>query len=340
MSDDPPAPSSRPEPPRPGRRWLLLGIQSIVTVGLLALLWQVADGGAALAALATANPVWMLAAVLALTLHTLLAAERWRLTAGALGLPLTRRRAVREYYLAQLVNSTVPGGVVGDAGRAVRSRGPAGLAVAAQAVVVERFAGQVALLAAMAIAVATVVLVPGGLELPAAVVGLAATIALVGAALIGLVVAGAFGARLLPGRAGARAAALGRTSAVALVGRRVVGAQLGLSAGTTASILAAFAYSALSVGVALPFAAVIALVPLVLLTMLVPVTISGWGLREGAAAALLPVAGIAASDALAASVVFGLLGLVAVLPGLIGVWGGRASGVSPEATPAPPPPAR
>jgi uncharacterized membrane protein YbhN (UPF0104 family) len=323
VSDDPPAPSSRPEPPRPGRRWLLLGIQSIVTVGLLALLWQVADGGAALEALATANPVWMLAAVLALTLHTLLAAERWRLTAGALGLPLTRRLAVREYYLAQLVNSTVPGGVVGDAGRAVRSRGPAGLAVAAQAVVVERFAGQVALLATMTIAVAAVVLVPGGLELPTAIVGLAATVALIGAGLIGLVVAGAFGARLLPGRAGTRAAELGRTSAVALADRRVVGAQLGLSAGTTASILAAFAFSALSVGVALPFAAIIALVPLVLLTMLVPITISGWGLREGAAAALLPVAGIAASDALAASVAFGLLGLVAVLPGLLGVWGRR-----------------
>ncbi len=313
----------QPERARPGRRWLLLSIQSIVTVGLLALLWQVADGGAALAALATANPAWMLAAVLALTLHTLLAAERWRITAGALGLPLTRRLAVREYYLAQLVNSTVPGGVVGDAGRAVRSRGPAGLAVAAQAVVVERFAGQVALLATMAIAVAAVVLAPGGLELPAAVAGLAATIALGGAALISLVVAGAFGARLLPGRAGARAADLGRTSAVALVGRRVVGAQLALSAGTTASILAAFAFSALSVGVALPLAAIVAFVPLVLLTMLVPITISGWGLREGAAAALLPVAGIAASDALAASVVFGLLGLVAVLPGMLGVWGGR-----------------
>lgn len=326
----------QPERARPGRRWLLLSIQSIVTVGLLALLWQVADGGAALAALATANPAWMLAAVLALTLHTLLAAERWRITAGALGLPLTRRLAVREYYLAQLVNSTVPGGVVGDAGRAVRSRGPAGLAVAAQAVVVERFAGQVALLATMAIAVAAVAVVPGGLELPAAVVGLAATIALGGAALIGLVVAGAFGARLLPGRVGTRAAELGRTSAVALVGRRVVVAQLALSAGTTASILAAFAFSALSVGVALPFAAIVALVPVVLLTMLVPITISGWGLREGAAAALLPVAGIAASEALAASVVFGLLGLVAVLPGLLGVWGGRSGdGVRSAATPAP-----
>ena len=66
--------------------------------------------------------------------------------------------------------------------------------------------------------------------------------------------------------------------------------------------------------------AVLTLVPLVLLTMLIPITISGWGLREGAAAALLPVAGAAASASLAASVTFGLVALVAVLPGAAVVW--------------------
>jgi uncharacterized membrane protein YbhN (UPF0104 family) len=303
-------------PPRPGRRWLLLSIQSIVTVGLLALLWQVADGGAALAALASADPWWMLAAVLALTLHTLLAAERWRLTADALGLPLTRRLAVREYYLAQLVNSTVPGGVVGDAGRAVRSRGPAGLAVAAQAVVVERFAGQVALLATMAIAVTATTFAPSGFTWPGWMLGLAASITLASLALGGVLLA----ARWLPGRVGPRMAELSRTAAIALVGRSVVVAQLALSAGTTACILIAFWASAASVGLSLPFAAVVTLVPLILLTMLVPISISGWGLREGAAAALLPLAGATASASLAASVVFGLLGLVAVLPGLLMLW--------------------
>lgn len=303
-------------PPRPGRRWLLLSIQSIVTVGLLALLWQVADGGAALEALATANVGWMLAAVLALTLHTLLAAERWRITADALGLPLTRRLAVREYYLAQLVNSTVPGGVVGDASRAVRSRGPAGLAVAAQAVVVERFAGQVALLATMAIAVTATTLAPSGFTWPGWMLGLAASITLASLALGGVLLA----ARWLPGRVGPRMAELSRTAAIALVGRSVVVAQLALSAGTTACILIAFWASAASVGLSLPFVAVVTLVPLILLTMLVPISIGGWGLREGAAAALLPLAGATASASLAASVVFGLLGLVAVLPGLLMLW--------------------
>ena len=290
--------------------------QAVVTLGLLVLLWQIADGADALQVLLTANPWFMLAALAALTLHTVLAAERWRLTAGALGLTLSRGQAVREYYLAQLVNQTVPGGVVGDAGRAVRSREQAGLTIAAQSVIVERFAGQVAVLATMIIAVAVTTLLPGGLEWPGWMLALAATVALVSIAVVAVLLA----ARFVPGRFGTRVAELSRTAAIALAGPRLWLPQLALSAGTTASILAAFAFSALAVGLALPFGAIAALVPLILLTMLIPITISGWGLREGAAAALLPLAGAAVSEGLATSVLFGLLGLAAVLPGAIVVW--------------------
>lgn len=305
-------------PPSVGRSRtaLIRTLQAAVTIALLVLLWQVADGADAARVLLTANPLWMLAALAALTLHTVLAAERWRLTAGALGLPLGRGHALREYYLAQLVNQTVPGGVVGDAGRAVRSREQAGLTVAAQAVVVERFAGQVAVLAVMIVSVAVTALAPGGLEWPEWMLGLAAAIALGSLVLLGVLLA----ARWLPGSMGVRVAELSRTAAIALVGRRVLLRQLALSAGTTASILTAFWCSTLAVGLNLPFGAIVTLVPLILLTMLIPITISGWGLREGAAAALLPLAGATASGSLAASVLFGLLGLAAVLPGAAVVW--------------------
>jgi uncharacterized membrane protein YbhN (UPF0104 family) len=96
--------------------------------------------------------------------------------------------------------------------------------------------------------------------------------------------------------------------------------QVALSAGTTACILIAFWASAAAVGLTLSFSAVVTLVPLILLTMLVPITVSGWGLREGAAAALLPLVGATASVSLAASLVFGLIALVAVMPGLAFVW--------------------
>jgi hypothetical protein len=54
--------------------------------------------------------------------------------------------------------------------------------------------------------------------------------------------------------------------------------------------------------------------------MLIPLSISGWGFREGAAAALLPLAGATASGGLASSVAFGLTFIAAVLPGLVFVW--------------------
>lgn len=306
------------------RAWAVRVAQAVVTIALLVLLWQVADGADAVHVLLTANPSLMLAALAALTLHTVVAAERWRVTAGALGLTLERGLALREYYLAQLVNQSVPGGVVGDAGRAVRSREQAGLTVAAQAVIVERFAGQVAILATMIVGVAVTHAVADGLDWPGWMLGLAATITLV--SLAGLAVLLAAGA--LPGRVGARVAELARTAAAALLGRTVIVRQLLLSAATTACILLAFWCCALAVGLDLPFGAVVALVPLVLLTMLVPLTISGWGLREGAAAALLPLVGASVSESLAASVLFGLLGLVAVLPGLWFVWSRRSTSVS------------
>ncbi|MCU0912178.1 MAG: flippase-like domain-containing protein, partial [Rhodobacteraceae bacterium] len=119
---------------------------------LLVLLWQVADGPAAARLLAAADPAWLAAAAAALTAQTLLSALRWRLVAAQLGIRLGLREAVAEYYLSQAVNQALPGGMAGDAGRAFRSRGEAGLLASGQAVVFERLAGQVAMFAVLAVA--------------------------------------------------------------------------------------------------------------------------------------------------------------------------------------------
>ena len=58
-------------------------------------------------------------------------------------------------------------------------------------------------------------------------------------------------------------------------------------------------------------------VPLILLTMILPLTVSGWGLREGAAAGLFPLIGASAQAGLAASLAFGLMFLASTLPGLL-----------------------
>jgi uncharacterized membrane protein YbhN (UPF0104 family) len=105
----------------------------------------------------------------------------------------------------------------------------------------------------------------------------------------------------------------------ALMHPQVRSRQVALSVGTALCNLAGFAFCLRAVGVQIEVTAILALVPLILFTMLIPISISGWGLREGAAAALLPLAGVTASDGLAASVAFGLVFIVAVLPG-VAVW--------------------
>lgn len=293
-------------------------LQGLVALILLALLWHLADGAQALALLAAAHPGWLAAALAALGAQTVLSALRWRLVAGRLGLTLGPSEALGEYWLAQAVNMALPGGVLGDAARAARSRGPAGLAVAAQAVVVERLAGQAGLLVLLALGLAGTWALPGGFDPPPLLTLPLLAVLLVTAAVVPLI-----GAGRLPGVAGCALLGLraGWATAIAAPGARVP--QAALSLATAACSIAAFACAARAVGAGIGPGAALVLVPLVLCAMLLPVAIGGWGLREGAAVALLPLAGLGGAQALAASVAFGVVLLVSVLPGLAGLLAGR-----------------
>ena len=296
--------------------WAFRGVQIAVAVGLFALLWRTADGPEAARRLAAADLRWLAAAFAALTLQTVFSALRWRVTAGQFRIVLGVKRAVAEYYLAQIVNQSLPGGMVGDAGRAVRARGQAGLMASGQAVVFERLAGQIAMFVTMAVAFFATIAVPGGLEWPRWLAGPLALAILGGLAL-------PFALRALaglPAAVGRGAARLWNALHLGLAARRVLPWQVLLSIATTICNLAAFSYCARAVGVDLTLAATAALVPLILFTMLIPISISGWGLREGAAAALFPVAGASASQGLATSVAFGLIFILAVLPGAVFIW--------------------
>jgi uncharacterized membrane protein YbhN (UPF0104 family) len=298
---------------KPRARWPLRTIQIVFAAGLLAILWQVADGREAARLLAGAEVSWLAAAVAALTLQTILSALRWRLTASRLGIEVSARTAIREYYLSQVINQSLPGGMIGDAGRAVRSRAQAGLARAGLAVVLERFAGQLAMFVVLATAFLFTLAAPGGLEWPrwvAVPVMIAIACAAAAPGLVWL-------AARLPGAVGRAVSSARDVMITALVANGALVRQVLLSCGTAACNLAAFAFCARAIGIDLPLAAIAALVPLVLFAMLIPLSVSGWGLREGAASALLPIAGTTAAEGFATSVAFGLTFIVAVLPGVL-----------------------
>ena len=271
-----------------------------LTLGLLAaVIWQVApaDLGAALAGL---QPGWLALAVAALALQIALSALRWRLTARGLGHALPRDWAMREYGLSVAANSFLPGGVLGDAARIARSR-HLGWGDAAGSVLIERLAGQVALAA----------LLPFSLAL-----WLGAGIA--AAAALALLAVAALMLRLFPGGA--------RLLARAWTAPRVWRKQLGLTFAILAVNLGGFWAAAAAMGIALTPSTALALLPPVLLAMLVPLTVNGWGIREGVAAALWPAFGVSAAQAVAASMAFGLACMGAALLGLLPWLMTRAEG--------------
>ena len=295
-------------------RVLRVGLQFAVAIGLLVLLWRVADGQTAVEHLLTAKLPWLLAALVAVTGQLVLSALRWQLTAAQLGLVLTRQQAVREYYLSQVVNQILPGGVLGDVGRAVRARAQAGLVISGQAVLFERLVGQVALVLLFAAAVLGTWAVPGGFDLPASLLfSIFATLAVAILTGIGVAIAGPS----LPGKSGTALAAFTANFQRAVWDREVRLRQVLFSIGTVVLNIAAFAFCTAAIGVMLAPATAMVLVPLILFTMLIPITVSGWGLREGATAVLLPLAGATAAEGFAASVAFGLVVLLSALPGVV-----------------------
>ena len=63
----------------------------------------------------------------------------------------------------------------------------------------------------------------------------------------------------------------------------------------------------------------LALVPPVLMVTILPISIAGWGVREGAMVAAFAMIGVPAETSLTLSILFGLVGIVTALPGG-GIW--------------------
>ena len=286
-----------------------LGLRAAVSAGLLAGVALMVDTDRVMAHLQALSPGWVLAALALSVVQVALSAWRWRFTAARLGLELPMAHAFREYYLGTFLNQVLPGGVLGDASRALRHGRDSGSGrVALAAVAIERGSGQV---------VMTLVAVPALVTLltpvaPGLAWGSAAVVAL---ALL-------FGARLLPAETGGTdpIASLRR----ALLAPDALPLQLLSSSAVVATYLGVFMAAARGLGIELPPTILLPLVPPVLLAMLVPITVAGWGLREGAAATVWATAGLEPAQGAAAAVAYGLLVLLGSLPGALGLLGGRS----------------
>jgi len=75
-----------------------------------------------------------------------------------------------------------------------------------------------------------------------------------------------------------------------------------------------------ALGLAMPLQAYLATIPLVVAVTVLPISVAGWGLREGLLVSLLAHMGVTPAAALAYSLMYGLLNVLGSLPGLIFWW--------------------
>ena len=250
----------------------------------------------------------VVAAVTLTALTTLCSAWRWRVVARALGIDIGLPGAACAYYRSLFLNSVLPGGVLGDVHRAVTHGRRAGDVVRGlRAVGWERLWGQV-IQAVVAVVVLLTLPSPVRPALPYVLAGLAGV-----AGCAALVVRGAArrGRSRLTRAARAIAADLRRGLLVPGVWPQLTLASVLVVAGHTAT----FVIAARVAGCTAPLGELIALLMVVQIAAGIPLSIGGWGPREGAAAWAFAVAGLGAANGVTVATLYAVLMLAAVAPG-------------------------
>lgn len=293
----------------------LAWLRILGAVGILAVLvWQLGSA-AFLDGLGRISAPGVLAALAIGFATTVFSAGRWQIVATRLGLRLSLRTAVGDYYRALFLNGVLPAGVLGDVHRAVQhGRDSGDVPRGVRAVVLERTAGQVVLIAsAVTVVLASPSVVPAAFREVVVVAGVVVVLAAVAALVVG---------RLLGGRWIHSPSKWRRGFAVTLADVRLglltreTWPSVGfLSVATLAGHLALFVVAARVAGVAAPVWQLVPLMVLALLAMGLPLNVGGFGPREGVCALLFGAAGLGAAQGVTVAVVYGVLTLVASLPG-------------------------
>lgn len=307
-----PAPETRVARPLLGR-----ALRMALGLGLLLATLSLIDRSQLLTRALSLDPRYLGLGVAIALPQLCLCALRWQFTAHRLGVPLSLRDALREYALSIAVNLLLPLGVLGDALRVARherrmrrshrAAGRTPLSAALHTVIVERGVGQlVVLLWALAA-------LPLWFGWPA---GVAAAL-----------LVWAFGALALRWAARSPETSRGRVlSTLQRLLRDLVRAfgspraaliQLALSSGIVLSLVAQLYCALRALSLSLPPRAALQIFPFVLLSMAMPFSFAGFGPREAATAALYHAAQLSHADGVAFALAYGVLALLAAVPGVL-----------------------
>ena len=303
-----------------------------VTVALLALVASSIDWSAFEDQLASGAWGWFVLAIALTVIALLIGALRWHLLLRGAALPVGLIQSLRAYGIGAFANNLLPTGFGGDAVRAwIVGRSGKPLARSMTSVLVDRVTalGCLIPLSWLGVAVASDP-VPGPLLAALALV----TAALLGGAAIGaLALRSRHLERVLPGSLQPWAGEVGGVIRAYERDRELLLGTLTLGLIFQALIIASVWFAAKSVHIGLDLAEIAIVVPVVLVATVLPISIAGFGVREGTYVALLAEFGISATEATLLSLLTVAAMAIATLPGGLAVMvsGGRAA-IEPPAS--------
>lgn len=289
------------------RRAAVVVLRAVVTIGLLAFVLYIAGAAQVFDRLADAKPALLVATAIVSIAQTLSLVWRWQIMTRLLsGVTVEFGQLTLGMGRSLLFSVPLPSTVGGDVLRVAVLTPRLGLAMAARSVVCDRILGLVSLIVLVAVLLPFFALrIDSGIAFGAAAATCAAGLTI----FAGLVVA----PQLL-----AKAPLIGGYAATVGTDLRTV-----LTAGRKGVFCVALAVinHLLSVPVAwllaqavdapVGFLACLLIVPPTLLIATLPISLGGWGVREGALAAGFSLVGASVGGAVAVSVVMGLAGPLA-----------------------------
>lgn len=298
----------------------LLGFKFAVTAILLWLLSSKINLDPVFSHLFAIRPVWAAAAVAVLMAQLLLTGLRWRLVGRLVSAEMTGSQALRLTMVGQFFNQVLPSSMGGDAVRAwLAYRDGVPFRRAVVSVVCDRATGLLVLTAIVSVTL-SLFFVYGGVEIPSSRVFLIILPAIMVGGLLTLLLRGMeIAENLMKYRISSPLGVLIRDLHLVLFTSARSVAILTLAATIQTMLVLVVYFCARGINVDLVVGPGFLLIPTILLVSTMPISIGGWGVREGAMVIGLGFAGIPAEEALAISVAFGFAQIIIGLPGAV-IW--------------------
>lgn len=290
---------------------LALALKAAVSLGVLWFTFSGIDTRSALDAASTMKTGPLILAAITLTASIVAAALRWSLLTGR-SATIGPVEAVSTTFAAQFAGNVLPSSLGQDAVRAVLSRRPdRDFTKTVSIIFLDRLCGVIGLCVLM------IWSLPRLSELGRAAEGRDAT--LVSLALAGAALAGALLLRHVPRPTRAPRIVLklfdaGQHASMLLTSRPGLIA-IGVSIVVQALVVLSLWMISQSLSVPITLRDAFATVPAAMFVSLLPISINGWGVREGVMVFSLGLVGVAAADALVISLMYGVLLLLVSLPG-------------------------